>query len=159
MANPVCDAEGAELGKVSVVEDKNEVAWLVAQRLDDMAMAAWKIPDVARQEIVGLRTALGIDHRGPHRAFSDEGPLRRGGVPVKLAHHSRLHAHGNTRNPLRDRQLFHCSFLAIAALEHAPFRFFQLKLEGWKLLARGHGIRNIVLEAVVATFGADGDLE
>ena len=99
-ANPVADAEGAELGKVAVVEDEDEVARLVAQGLDNMAVAAREIPDISRLKVVGLAAAERIDDRGAHPAFGDEGPLCGGGVPVKLAHHARLHAHGDAGQPL-----------------------------------------------------------
>jgi hypothetical protein len=47
---PVGDAERPKLGEVAVIEDENEVAGLVAQRLDDMAAAAREIPDVAGEK-------------------------------------------------------------------------------------------------------------
>ena len=59
VADPVGDAEGAELGEVAVVEDEDEVAGPVAERLDDVAVAAREIPDVAGFEVVGLRAAVG----------------------------------------------------------------------------------------------------
>src|ERR1017187_7907380 len=36
------------------------------------------------------------------------------------------------------------------------FRFLQLEFEGGELLARGYGIGNVILEAVVTAFGTDG---
>ena len=44
VANPVGNAESAEFGKVAVIENEYEMARLVAQRLDDVAV--WEIPDV-----------------------------------------------------------------------------------------------------------------
>src|SRR5712671_1358555 len=48
MSDPVGDAEGAELGKVAVVEDQDEMAGFCAQALQHVAVAAREIPDVAR---------------------------------------------------------------------------------------------------------------
>ena len=64
-----------------------------SQRLDDMAMAARKIPKIARLEVVGLRAARRIDDGGAHPSLGDEAPFGRGRVPMKLAHHALLHAH------------------------------------------------------------------
>ena len=44
---------------------------------------------------------------------------------------------------------------AVAASHHASLGFFQLELEGWKLLSGGYGIGNVVLEADMAAFGTD----
>ena len=86
MPDPVGDGEGAEFGEIAVVEDQDEVARLVVEALQHVAVAARKIPDVAGLEIVGFGRALRIDHGGAHAALQHERPLRGGGVPVQLAH-------------------------------------------------------------------------
>ena len=58
MADPVGDAERAELREVAVVEDQDEVARLVAQAFEHVAVAAREVPHVARLEVVGLGVAL-----------------------------------------------------------------------------------------------------
>src|SRR5271167_673577 len=121
MADPVRDAEGTKLREVAVVENQNEVARLVAQRLDDMTMTARKIPDVARPKIIRLGTALRIDNGGAHRTLGDKRPLRGGGVPVQFAHDARLHAHRNSCDPFGYRQLGHSRFFAVAAAHHPAF--------------------------------------
>ena len=47
VADPVGDAEGAELREIAVVEDQDEVRRLVAQALEHVTVAAREIPDVA----------------------------------------------------------------------------------------------------------------
>jgi hypothetical protein len=59
VSHPVGDAERAEFGKVAVVEHEDEVARLVAQGLEDMAVTARKIPDIAGSKIIGLGTPCG----------------------------------------------------------------------------------------------------
>src|ERR1700704_5521298 len=48
VSDPIGDAEGAELGKVAVVEDQDEMAGFCAQALQPVNGGARKIPDVAR---------------------------------------------------------------------------------------------------------------
>ena len=86
MPDPVGDAERAELGEVAVVEDQDEVARLVAQALEHVAVAARKVPDVARLEVVGFGGSAGRNHRGANATTSDKGPFGGGGVPVQFAH-------------------------------------------------------------------------
>ena len=97
VTNPVANTEGAEFGEITVVEHQDEVARLVAERFDDMAMTAREIPDIARREIVGFGATFGIDDGGAYQAFDHEGPFRRRGVPMKLAHDARLHAASRRR--------------------------------------------------------------
>jgi Putative transposase len=47
---------------------------------------------------------------------------------------------------------------AVTALHHPSRGLFQLELEGRKHLSRSHRIWNVILEAVVAAFGSDGDV-
>ena len=48
MPNPIGDTECAELRKIAVVKDQNEMGWLVAKTLERMGVATWKVPDIAR---------------------------------------------------------------------------------------------------------------
>ncbi len=64
MAEPVGDAERAELGKVAVVEDQNEVAGLVAQAGKRVGMTAGKVPDIAGIEVVDFRATERIYDSG-----------------------------------------------------------------------------------------------
>src|SRR5690606_37810997 len=62
VANPVADAEGAELGEVAVVKNQDEVTRFISQALEHVAVAAGKVPDVARFEVVSFgEAARGID--------------------------------------------------------------------------------------------------
>ena len=54
MANPIGDAERAELGEITVVEDQDELGRSSPKALEHMAMPAREVPNVARLEIVGL---------------------------------------------------------------------------------------------------------
>ena len=154
--DPVADAERAELGEVAVVENEEEMAGLVAERFDDVAVATREIPEVAGTEIVGLRMAGRIDHRGADQSFGDKPPLRRRGVPMQFAHHAGLQPHGNAGDAFRNRQLRDGRLLAIAAAVDATFGFLQLEFESRQLAAGRNGIRNVVLERAAASFGADG---
>ncbi len=93
VADPVGDAEGAELREVAVIEDQDEVRRLVAQAFELVTVAAREIPHVARLEVVRLRIPLRVDDRRPGPSLDHERPLGRGGVPVKLAHDARLETH------------------------------------------------------------------
>jgi hypothetical protein len=146
MTQPIGDAEGAEFREIAVVEDEDKVAGLVAQALDRMAVAARKIPDVARIEIVGLRVALRIGHGGAAAPFDDKGPFGRGGVPVQLAHYARLEPHRDAGDSLRDRQLQDGRLFAEAAIHHLARRFFQREFERRQVLARQQRVGHVVLE-------------
>jgi len=78
---------------------------------------------------------------------------------MEFSHDAWLHAHRNTREGLGDRQLDHRGLLAVTAVDDAPFGFFQFELEGWQLLPRSYGIRNIILKAIVAPSELMGMLE
>jgi len=55
--DPVGDREGAVFGERAVVERQDEVAGLVADRLDRVAMALREEPQIARNVVVDLRLA------------------------------------------------------------------------------------------------------
>jgi hypothetical protein len=135
------------------------MARLVAQRLDDVAMTAREIPDIARLEVIGLGAALRIDHGGAHPPLGDERPFGRSSVPMQLTHHARLHAHRHAGDRLGDRQLSDGRLLAVAVADDLAYGLFQLEFEGRQLLARSGGIGDVVLKAAVAAFGADGNVQ
>ena len=136
VSDPVGNAEGAEFGKVAVVEDQDEVTGLFAEALQHVAVAAGKIPDVAGIEIIGLGKAARIDHGGADAALEHERPFGRGGVPVQFAHRTRLELHRHAGNSLRDRQLRDGGLLAKTVADDLAFGFFQRELESRQLLAR-----------------------
>ena len=148
--DPVGDAEGAEFGKIAVVEDQNETAGLVAQALQHVAVTAGKVPDVAGIEVVGLGEAVGIDDGGANAPLEHERPFGRGGVPVHLAHRAGLELHRNPGNSLGDRQLRDRRFLAVTVADHLAVGFLQRELERRQLLPRHRGIRDVVHEAGIA---------
>ena len=151
VADPVGDAERAELGEVAVVEDQDEVAGLVAQALKHVAVAAGEIPDVARLEIIGLGVALRIDDGRAHAPLEDEGPLGGGGVPVQLAHRTRLQPHRNPGDAFGDRQLLDGGLLAKAVADHFALGFLQRKFERRQFIAGQQRIRDIIHEARIAS--------
>src|SRR5262249_46124472 len=122
VADPVGDAEGAELGEVAVVEDENKVTGLVAKTLQHVAVAAGKVPDVAGIKVVGLRIARRTDARCSPPPLGDEGPLCRGGVPMKLSHRSWLKPHRDSRDPLGNRQLLHGRLFPVALADDLALR-------------------------------------
>jgi hypothetical protein len=86
VADPVGDAEGAEVREMAVVEDEDEVRRLVSQAFELVTVAAKEIPHVDWLEVVRLRVPLRVVdcRRGP--ALDHECPLGRTGMPVELAH-------------------------------------------------------------------------
>src|SRR6266436_9689253 len=75
VADPIGDAERAELGKITVIENQNEMRRFIAEALEHVRVAARKIPDVARLKVVRLGLPGRIDHSGPHASFQDERPF------------------------------------------------------------------------------------
>ncbi len=146
VAQPVGDAESAELGKVAVIEDENEMTRFVAQAGEGMGVAAGKIPDIARIEVVDLGGAGRIERGGAHTSLEHEGPFRGGRMPVKLPRDTRLQAHGDTGDAFGDRQLCDRRLLAEAAAHDFALGLLQGELERRQLLARKDGVRHVVLE-------------
>ena len=103
MPQPIGEAERAKLLEVAVVEHENEVARLVAEALQHVAMAAREIPDITGAEVIDAGAALRVNHRGVHAAGDDIGPFGGRGVPMEFSHHPRLEPHRNTGDALRDR--------------------------------------------------------
>ena len=124
MTDPIGDAEGAELGEITVVENQNEMRRFIAEALEHVRVAARKVPDVARLKVVRLRLPCRVDHGGAHASFQDERPFRSGCVPVKLPHHAGLKLHRHASDPFRDWQLFDSYFFSKAVPENFSLRFF-----------------------------------
>src|SRR6185369_11185728 len=122
-------AEGAELGKISVVENQNEAARLVPQALQQVRVATRKIPHVAGIEIVRLGVSLWIGDRGTDATLEHERPFSSRGVPVQLAHYSRLELHRHAGDALGDGQLLDRYFFAKALAEHPAGRLLERELE------------------------------
>ena len=65
----------------------------VAEALEHVGMATWKVPDIARFEVIRLGLTGWVNHCCASPAFEHERPLGRSSVPVKLAHHAGLELH------------------------------------------------------------------
>src|SRR5207249_3822568 len=52
VTDPIGDAEGAELGKITVVENQNEMCRFIPEAFEHVSVATRKVPDVARIEVV-----------------------------------------------------------------------------------------------------------
>src|SRR5205085_11102277 len=129
VADPIGDTKRAELGEITVIENQNELCRLIAEAFEDVRVAAWKVPDVARIKVVRLGLSSRVDHRGAHTTFQYERPFRRGCVPVELAHDAGLKLHRYARDSLRDRQLLDSYFLPKTIPKNFPFRLFQFEFE------------------------------
>src|SRR4029077_18398032 len=121
--DPIGDAEGAELGEITVIENQNKMRRFIAEALEHVRVAARKIPNVAGLKVVRLRLPCRVDDRGAHAPFQDERPFRSGCMPMKLPHHARLKLHRHSSDPLRDWQLFDSYFLSKTVPENFSFRF------------------------------------
>ena len=145
VADPVADAERAELGEVAVVEDEDEVGRLVAEAAEHVAVAAGKVPDVAGFEVVGFGVALGIDDGRSHAAVDHERPFGGGGVPVQLAHHAGFQDHRDAGDALGDRQLLDGRLAADAAADDLADGLFELEFECRQFLAGQERVGDVVV--------------
>jgi hypothetical protein len=146
VAQPVSDAEGAKLGKITVVEDQDEVACLFAQAGERVWIAARKVPDVAGIEVVDFRAAARIHECRADTAFQDEGPFRGGRTPVKFPRHTGLQAHRYAGDTFGNRQFFDSRFLAVAAAQDLALGLLQGEFERRQFLAGEERIGDVVLE-------------
>ena len=156
MPDPVGDAECAEFGEIAVVEDQDEVTRLVTEALQHMTVATREVPDVTWIEIVGLGEAVWVDDGGADAALENERPLRRGGVPVQLAHRAGLKPHRDASDPLGNRQLRNRRLLAVTVADDLAFRLLQREFEGRQILARECWVRNVVHETRIAAGRREG---
>lgn len=88
----------------AVVEGQDGVARLGPEGLDRVGVAARKVPGVAGREVDDLHLPGGIDHRRLAVAGDDVAPLG-GGVPVHLAHPTRIQEDVGPRDPGGEGQL------------------------------------------------------
>ena len=114
--DPIGDGESAELGEVAAIETEQEMTGLVSEALQHVAVALWKIPNVANGEVVGRRGAVGGNDRGAHAAFEHVSPFGGDGMPVQLAETAGIEAHRDAGDALRKRELFDRGFHGCAAL-------------------------------------------
>jgi TolB-like protein len=91
--SPIGDTECAELREITVIKDQNVMGRLVAETLKHMAVAAWKVPDVAGFKVVRLRLTSRVDDRSTNAPFQNQRPLGGSSMPVKLAHHAGFELH------------------------------------------------------------------
>src|SRR5689334_14729420 len=103
--DPVGDRERAVLGERAVVERQDEVARLVADALNRMAVALGEVPQVARLEVVDLACARRLEHHGLAPPVDDVGPFGGDGVPMQLARRARVEEHMDARDPLAHGEL------------------------------------------------------
>ena len=109
---------------------------LVAEAFQHVSVTAWKVPNVARIEVVRFSLSGRVDHCGAHTTFQDERPFRSGCMPVKLPHDAWLKLHRYTRDSFRDRQLLDSYFLAKTVPKNFPLRFFQFEFESGQFFSR-----------------------
>ena len=127
VADPIGNAEGAELGEITVVENENEMCRFIPEAFEHVSVATRKIPNVARIKVVRLRLPGRIDHSGAHTSFQDERPFRSGRMPVQLAHHAGFKLHRYARDSFRDRQLLDSYSFAKTVPENFSSGFLQLE--------------------------------
>ena len=151
VADPVGDAEGAELGEVAVVEDQDEVARLVAEAFEHVAVAAGKIPDVAGLEVVGLGEAAADRSRWCGRGPRGRTPIR----PRWRASASSRIAPGSSfiETPAIPLEIGNC--VTVASLPKLlpitlPSDFSSANLKVGSSLPDRSGIGNVVHEARIA---------
>src|SRR6185437_11270910 len=129
VSKPIGDAEGGKLGEIAVIEDQNEVTGFMAETLNRVAVAARKIPNVARIEIVRFRVSCRVDDRRATASLNDESPFRSRGVPVQLAHRARFQTHRHAGDALGDGQLLNRGLLARTAADDLAFGLFESEAE------------------------------
>ena len=127
--DPVGDRKGPVFRKCAIVERQNEMAGLVADCLDRMAVALGEIPKIARLKIVDLHGACGIDDHGLAPSGNDEGPFRRDRVPVQFARGARVEIHVDAGDFLADRELMHGRFLGPTARRDLGFVAVEREFE------------------------------
>src|SRR5262249_6258206 len=113
--DPVGDRKCAVLGERAIVERQDEMARLVADALDRMAVAPGEIPKIAGLAVVYLARTPRLD---PHRlaaAGDDEGPFGSDGMPMQFARCARVEEHVDAREPFAHRELVNGRFLGPAA--------------------------------------------
>jgi hypothetical protein len=132
---PIGDRERAELGEVAVVEHEDEGA-AAFETLDRMAVAARKVPHIARPKVDDLRLVLRIDRGDACAALDHISPLGSIGVPVQLAHRAGLERHVDPGELVGHRELHDGRLLGGAAIELLGRCRAKRVAEGGKLRSR-----------------------
>src|SRR5262249_17435988 len=112
------NAERAEFREITVVENQNEMCGFIPEAFQHVGVAAWKIPNIPRIEVVRLSLPGGIDYGGTRTTFQHKRPFRGGCVPVQLAHNAGFKLHRYTSDSFRDRQLIDSYLFAKAVPEN-----------------------------------------
>src|SRR5947207_7947512 len=121
----------------------------IAETFEHVRVPTRKVPDVAGIKVVCLSLPGRVDDRCAHTSSDHERPLGGSGVPVKLAHHTRLKLHRDACDSFRDWQLLDCHFLAKAFAEHSALRFLQFEFESRQFFSGQQQVGNVVLETDV----------
>ncbi len=129
MPHPIGDTKRAELREITVIKNQNEMSRVVAEALEYVGMATWKVPDIARFEVIRLGLTGRVNHSCASPAFEHKRPLGRSSVPVKLAHHARLELHGYTGDSLGDGKLLDSRFLSKTVSRYLPLGFLQFEFK------------------------------
>ena len=136
--DPIADAEGAELGEITVVEHQHEQAVLGADALDRVTEAAREIPYIAGGEVSDLRLAFRVDGGDPALSLDHIGPFRGIGVPVQLAQPAGNERHQHAGELFRHRKFRNRRFFRPAAVPGLGRDRTELEAERWQLGAGQH---------------------
>jgi hypothetical protein len=138
VSDPIADAEGAELGEITIVEYEHEQAVLGADALDRVAEPAREVPHIASSEVGDLRLTLRVDGGDAALALDHIGPFGCIGVPVQLAQPARDERHQHAGELFRDREFRDRCLLGPAAVPRLGRNRTQLEAERWQLGAGQH---------------------
>jgi len=83
--DPVGDRERAVPGEGAVVERQNEVAGIIADALDRVAVPLCEVPEIAGLEVIDLACAGGLKHDRLGAPLDHIGPLGGDCMPMQLA--------------------------------------------------------------------------
>jgi hypothetical protein len=160
VSDPIADAEGAELGEITIVEYEHEQAVLGADALDRVAEPAREVPHIASSEVGDLRLTLRVDGGDAALALDHVGPFRCIGVPVQLAQPARIERHQHTGELLGDREFRDRRFFRPAAVPGLGRDCAELEAKGRQLGAgqhrRGRSERRLSFRQAIGA-GCSGD--
>src|SRR6478672_12992869 len=126
----------------------------IAETFEHVGVAARKVPNIARIKIIRFGLSRRVNYCRTRTPCDDKGPLRRGRMPMKFAHYSRLQLPRHARDSLRDRQLLGCNFLPETVPQNFALRFLQFELKRGQFFSGQQRIGNIVLETDVTHNGS-----
>src|SRR6266513_4844807 len=104
VADPIANTERTELGKISIIENQNEMRGFIAETFKHVGVAARKVPNIARIKIVRFGLSCRVNYCRAGTASDDKSPLRRCRMPMKFAHYSGLPLHCHAGDPFGTRQ-------------------------------------------------------